>query len=752
MCAITGTQAIPAFPRPVKITIGSDSFYLYLKGDEGCKYAITEDGYTAFQTSDGWYYAMQDINGDVVVSPYKVCSEWNKDFSTKSFLNSLPKGLHVTSSDEITSFNISHNPIGVQKKQEVKGNIKVLIILMQFSDVRFTKTQNDFQRLFNEKNYKEDGAYGSVYDYYDKVSYSQLQLHSDVLGPFTASHNMAYYGGNSSRSRGDMNPKALFDEAIQYATKKTDLSMYDSDLDGYIDNIHIIFAGYGEEAGASSNAIWSHEMTFRTETIDGMKIDHYSCSPELRGNNGEGISRIGPPCHEIGHALGAMDYYDVDYQTGGYYEGTGDWDIMASGSWNDDGARPADFNPYVKAYNFGWVDVQCLNLASQNTIMPSTNINNIYRIDTPVSGDFFLLDNRQSTDITGAEPGKGLLIFHIGPQLSQKAQSNTINATYPQQCYIVCASAREAFPKASPSSYGSISSAGCPYPGTTNNTSFTDKSTPAALCFNGHNAGFSITNIQQMNDGSISLFFSEQSGGEEPNPDDNEDDLNEYNGQVIWSDDFEIRNKDFSHSWIQEELDKDVVWTVKNYSDAITEKEPSVASGRKYMAMEVTNSSGIMGSGSRYRSRIWSNQINVQPGDYVLSGKYAAYTSGKLSNDSLCIDIKSTKKLASKTIIIQRTISWQTFNMPFHIDKEENIQISFTGTVNEKDIMFLDNLILLKPEPTFIEEKQDETDTKTLVYNLNGTLMGYYEKIKPILKPGIYILRDNQSSYKIIVK
>ena len=52
-----------------------------------------------------------------------------------------------------------------------------------------------------------------------------------------------------------------------------------------------------------------------------------------------------------------MDYYDTNYSEQGKFEGTGDWDIMASGSWNEDGIIPADFNPYVKMADFGWIEI-----------------------------------------------------------------------------------------------------------------------------------------------------------------------------------------------------------------------------------------------------------------------------------------------------------------------------------------------------------------------------------------------------------
>ncbi len=50
------------------------------------------------------------------------------------------------------------------------------------------------------------------------------------------------------------------------------------------------------------------------------------------------MTYIGVICHELGHVLGCADFYDTDYQVGGQYDGTSDWDVMGSGNWNKDGA------------------------------------------------------------------------------------------------------------------------------------------------------------------------------------------------------------------------------------------------------------------------------------------------------------------------------------------------------------------------------------------------------------------------------
>ena len=755
-CAVNGTQAIPAYPRKVRIVTENDSFYLTIRGDERCKFAITDDGYTALPAADGWYYAYTSHEGEIMKSSFKVSSENKKSAEVLSFLKAQAKGIipHYKS-DTISTQTSTNRSVQRASSNPIVGERRILIILMEFSDVKFKKSHNDFERLFNEQNYHDDGAYGSVYDYYDKVSYDQLHLKCDVLGPYTASRNMAYYGGNSGRTGGDMNPKALFDEAIRYAIQEVNLADYDSDGDGYVDNIHIIFAGYGEEAGASANAIWSHEMTFRAESIGGMLIDRYSCSPELRGNSGNGITRIGPPCHEIGHALGAMDFYDVDYQTGGYYEGTGDWDVMASGSWNDDGARPADFNPYVKAYNFGWVDVQALEMDTVNIISPSTLHNNIYRIDTPVNGDFFLLDNRQSEGINSAEPGKGLLIFHIGPQIAQKEMSNTINSTYPQQCYVVCASAKDARPRASASSYGSISSAGCPYPGTSHKTSFTNSSIPGAFCINGKSADIALTGITQMQNGDISLYFGKEEGGDVTPPDEPTDDDDEVQGDIVWSDDFEVTSHFQAQNWTVEEISGNGTWRMKSYSTTPSEKEPPLLSGSMYMAMESNEASSMMGDKSRYSCRMASNNIQLVAGDYVLTGKYGGYATQKLSNDTLYVELfldSTGTWVTVKSLRITKRSQWESFSLPINSSADGILRLAFTGSADKQSVLFLDNLKLYRPSTDNIENVMTSYGDTTHFYSIDGRYVGQNISNTEGLPSGIYIMRQGKQTRKMIVR
>lgn len=492
-------NSMPAYPNKIPVTVGDGVVYIRLLGDEHNKRAETLDGYTIIQKSGEWYFAEKDAEGLLKSSGHMLSATISD--ATKQFLKSTMK--HLTN-PPVISWEKRNRPVSqALRSQDVVGMRRVLVILMQYSDLSMVKSQNDFNDLFNGIGYSDDGAQGSVCDYYTDVSYGQLQLACDVVGPFTSLHDRKYYGGND-RNGDDSHPEELFEEAIKHAVEHVSLKDYDADNDGFVDNVHIIFAAHGEEAGASDDAIWSHEATFyQPYEIQGMKIDRYSCAPELRGNRGSGISRIGPHCHEIGHALGAMDYYDTDYEDDGEYIGTGDWDVMASGSWNNEGITPADFNPYVKAYGFGWISPKDMP-SGDVTIYPSCiGSGNYYILKSSYSTDYYLIENRSKEKWGHGIPGAGMLVFHIHSELANSG--NNINSKAPQKCYVVCASSRMQRPGSNPSSYGDINSAGCPYPGTSNNTNFGQSSIPAAFFWDDEECSIELNYISIDREGNIHL-------------------------------------------------------------------------------------------------------------------------------------------------------------------------------------------------------------------------------------------------------
>ncbi len=462
------------------------------KGDEHMKWAQTTDGYSIMRNSKGLYeYTRLSETMDMVPSGVQVRNVTERTMSEVQFLRNTAKGMTYSQNQ----FGMMKNILQMSPKNHLKGasttgTKKFVCILIGFTDKAFTKTKEDFENLFNQIGYNTDGATGSVNDFYRENSYNQLNISVTVAGPYTAMHNMAYYGANDANGH-DVNPQALVTEALILADPAVNYADFDNDRDGTVDGVFVIHAGYGEEAGAADNAIWSHQSTVSSLTLDGMYLGNYSCSPELRGVSGSGISRIGTICHELGHILGAVDYYDVNYSTEGKNDGTGNWDLMGNGVWNNNGATPAHHNPYNKIFVYGWAVPKKIN-PGDNIVMNDAekNNNSFYIINTATPNEFFLCENRQKQNFDSYIPGHGLVIYHIDGNYINSSEY-AINTGSHQGMYPVCANA-QGLP---PTTYGIINSDGLPFPGADNKTSFTDTTIPNSQSWSSAYTYMPITGI-----------------------------------------------------------------------------------------------------------------------------------------------------------------------------------------------------------------------------------------------------------------
>ena len=487
-----------------------------LYGDERCHYGRTLDGYTLLKDSRGFLvYATKDSNGDMVPSAVAAADIDRRDAAARSFLGRTPRRLMFSGGQVRAMAPAVKSPAGAPPRKSAGrsavGDRRVLVILVNFSDNEFTKTRQDFEQLMNATGYSQDGARGSVNDYFREASGGKLNLTADVVGPYKLSREMAYYGRNIAGYANDANAQDMAEEALSLADADVDFSRYDADGDGVIDGVHIIYAGFGEEAGGGGDCIWAHKSTVYG-TYDGVSAGSYSCSPELRGNGGSGITRIGVICHELGHVLGCMDYYDTDYATNGEYGGTGQWDIMGSGNWNGGGATPAGFNPYVRCYDFGWQTP--VELSEPGTVTIGNGEQTVYRLDTKSKGEFFLFENRQQQGFDAGLPGHGLMVYRVRVDGSGTVVGhayNTINASHPQNMYPVSAGCLYDLPNSTPESYGDVNSSSCPFPGTVGKTLFSDETTPSSRSLDGLHTDRWIDHIAES-DGTITFDFDGGSG------------------------------------------------------------------------------------------------------------------------------------------------------------------------------------------------------------------------------------------------
>ena len=735
--------AVPAYPNKVRVeTANGKTVSVFMRGDEYLKYAVTEDGYTLLSDSSGWWYANHVDGGEIKKSGFRLMSKEDETEELKLFKASCPKGI-VPQRNVQEQYNRASDTNNASHSGPMVGERRALVILMQYTDCAFKKTRDDFETLFNTFDYKQDGAKGSVRDFYRYASQSQLDYVSDVYGPYTSQYPMRYYGGNSINGGSDKNPLQLCIEAIKSLPNDIDFSLYDNDGDGVVDNVHIIYAGYGEEAGASSDAIWAHEYPHRISLKNevGYSFAGYSCSPELRGNHGSGITNIGVICHELGHALGAMDYYDTNYGTGGKYEGTGNWDIMASGSWNDEGRTPPNFNPYVRSSVFGWNKQAVLN-SDQRISLPRREIDNaeqsvIYRIETGSEGDYFLIENRQQYLFDAAIPGSGLMVYHVHPNIDRYNTTNTVNATHPQGLYPVCASHSEPSKK----EYGNINSSECPFPGSNNKREFSSTSSPAAVAWNGSLVKVSLSYIT-MNafDGTITFTTGKDTIDEPDIPD------IPVEKEVVYKESFEssITGRLLTTTIMGKE-----VWRTYKKGDFVMNADnlPEPTDGDIILML-------YSGKGKAMNeSEAISEDIPIEAGaNYCIS--FDIYCKSVSTSQTPLFNLYVEDEYGEYNVFTQNktTSKWEKIEIPL-VFAGSQFKYKLFGRIYTGGI-FVDNIRLYKEirasSINMIEISQ-ELGNEAKLYKLDGSYVGQYRKQLTNLPSGLYIVRQGTRSYKIVL-
>ena len=314
----------------------------------------------------------------------------------------------------------SHDFSASSSRAPIVGNRRAIVLLVDFSNKAANKNQAHFNdMLFSQGSY----ATGSMRDYYKEVSYGKLNVIGEVKGQngvtagwFRAPRPKSYYTDNNFGFNAyPKNAQKCVEDVIDLAQPFVNFSNYDNDGDGFVEALIVICAGTGGEASGNKNDFWSHKWGISPKSVDGVKINKYFMAPE--------DGRVGVMAHELGHLLlGLPDLYDTDYSS----KGTGKWDLMAGGSWNNGGHSPAHPTAWCKL-KCGWVTPTTVFNGSQSiTLKPYYNNQDIVKlpIGNANSKEYFLLSNRQKNGFDSHLPGEGMIIEHIDDNKGNNTDEN----------------------------------------------------------------------------------------------------------------------------------------------------------------------------------------------------------------------------------------------------------------------------------------------------------------------------------------
>lgn len=535
-------------------------------GDEDFSYFVANDGALLYHQGKDFYIAR--IAADGTLCPTKILAHEQNMRSEKetAAVNAQDKDLFFNSIERQAKANkIMREPVSDNSTLlPHTGKQKIPVILVAFSDVPFSvqDPHTTFDKylngkeLFNKTNDPEMGYfnsnggfvgnYASVGKYFNDMSFGKFQPEFDVYGPVTLDKNLSYYGaGYSAQEKMD----DLFTDACTAADDIIDFSKYDSNNDGNIDLIYIIYSGYSQSiAGNSTDCIHPKSGTLvLNKKFDGKEVKRYGVNNELNGTPaskeqyGTMINGIGLFCHEFSHCMGLPDLYpaagsiaeklinqNMDY-----------WSLMDAGEYTYNGYRPTAYTAWEREA-MGWLNIEKLNEAANIELETLDNGGKAYRIVNDKSAgesEYYIVENIQKKGWNRSLFGSGMMITHVDYEPSQFTIGGCkVNSTpgHPRMTLMpadgmlvpefylgenIGDTSDESvnqynvdfFNKYNgqvfDSSLYKAEAAGDLYPGTSNITALTDTSAPTkAWTFTGETMGKPITDITMNNETGIVSF------------------------------------------------------------------------------------------------------------------------------------------------------------------------------------------------------------------------------------------------------
>ena len=453
-------MALPTFaskansePFKVKQADGTE-LTVVLHGDEHFHWYSTVDG-VILARADGQFFVAQIANDGAIVATEQLAHNAQQRSASEASLAAKQ------------NLNLFNTPKAVARREAMrvqqtgragynyfphKGSPTAVVILAKFNDTEFylPNPVKSFEQYFNGDEQKDFGNgenrnYGSVKKYFTDMSDGQFTPNFKIVGPVTLPQSMEYYGANTGGSK-DVNYRQFVKDACTEASKlqSFDNADFDSDRDGCVDLVAIIFAGFGENNDPTDeNTLWPKTSLQDFGTYNGksvktaMMISELNAKKSLLGSGGSystpQINGVGVFCHEMSHTMGLPDFYSTtspanenDNQELEY------WSIMDGGENVNNGYCPTAYTAFERKH-MGWRDYVEMEDGKTYSLKTADKgeLGHVYHNpNTLASGrvaDYFVFENVQNKGWNTKLPGHGLIAYRVSLRNNNMQYNTPIN-------------------------------------------------------------------------------------------------------------------------------------------------------------------------------------------------------------------------------------------------------------------------------------------------------------------------------------
>jgi len=287
-----------------------------------------------------------------------------------------------------------------------KGSPKMLVLLVDFDD--YPARAGDTPAHLSDLIFGTGGdfPYESLTAYYRRSSRGQLEIRGEVLGWYRA-------GLRSEIPQTREGRDAVIKKAL-LAHPDHDFSQYDSNGDGVIDYLAVIWTGPTGEWATFwwGCATWFSDADF---SAGGVRPGRYSWQPVLSNQQEPGDEySVRILLHETGHALGLPDYYD--YEPGvGPDGGLGYFDMMDANRY--------DHNCFSRVL-LGWVRPRVVTLDGEFDLQAAgAGGDCVAVIPAGKPGrteEVFIVERRSGTgNDSRLGSGGGFVVWHVDTTLNE---------------------------------------------------------------------------------------------------------------------------------------------------------------------------------------------------------------------------------------------------------------------------------------------------------------------------------------------